>query len=52
MKWIKTNLVMVAALTVLTMTIAMQCVARSKCPDDQGASWTVTNGTVCFGDRK
>ena len=52
MKWVKANIVMVVALAVLTMRIAMQCVARSKCPDDQGASWSPTNGTVCFGERK
>jgi hypothetical protein len=33
-------------------SIGMQCVARGKCPDHQGAHWTFTSGTVCYGDRQ
>jgi len=32
--------------------LGMQCYARTQCPDDQGASWSPVNGTVCFGERK
>lgn len=31
--------------------VGMQCVARGKCPAEQGAHWSPINGTVCYGER-
>lgn len=47
-----TSYMLAVSITILAITCAMQCYARTKCPDDQGASWSLTNGTVCFGERK
>lgn len=40
-----------ACLAFSAFTLGMQCVARAECPADKGSYWTITDGTVCHGDR-